>query len=81
MHVGIPQVQGNSHGRRSRGRPISLRYEHSAVSVCVSRVAGYRISAPAAANPESGHFSEIRPRPALTKFLTGFAGFDRMMLV
>jgi len=32
------------------------------------------ISAPAAANPKSGHFSKIRPNPAPAKFL---AGFDR----
>jgi len=37
----------------------------------------YRISASAPANPESGHFAEIRPSPAPTKFLAGFAGFGR----
>jgi len=33
----------------------------------------YRISAPAMANPKSGHFLEIRPSPAPAKFLAGFA--------
>jgi len=37
----------------------------------------HRISAPAPANAESGHFSEIQPSPATAKFLAGFTGFDR----
>ena len=35
----------------------------------------HRISTPALANPESGHFSEIRPSLAPDIFLAGFAGF------
>jgi len=34
----------------------------------------YRISTPATANLESGHFSEIRPSPAPAKYLVGFGG-------
>jgi len=36
----------------------------------------YWISAAALANPESGHFSEFRPRLALAKFLARFCGYQ-----
>jgi len=36
------------------------------------KVGLHRISALAAANPKSGHFSQIRPTPAPAKFLDGF---------